>query len=65
MGKVRRPDGVIKGESVVPLSEGISEGMTLRGVSTLRVKKNNQIMRSQMPLNPQQALPGNRSEVEG
>ena len=26
MGKVRRPDGAIKGESVVPLSKGISEG---------------------------------------
>ena len=27
MGKVRRPDGAIKGESVVPLSKGISEGI--------------------------------------
>ena len=30
-----------------------------------RVKENNQIMRSQIPLNPQQALPGNQSEIEG
>ena len=27
MGKVRRPDGAIKGESVVRLSKGISEGI--------------------------------------
>ncbi len=30
-----------------------------------RVKRNNQIVRSQIPLNPQEALPGNQSEIEG
>ena len=65
MGKVRRPDGAIKGESVVPLSKGISEGMILRGASMARVKKNNQIMRSQIPLNPQPAMAGKHREIEG
>jgi hypothetical protein len=38
VAEVRRRDGASRGESVLPLSEGLSKGMILRHVQWARIK---------------------------